>query len=59
MWHLIIALFMTSSLSFYSTSKADKPVEILMVEGGNGSKGGDKGDVRPPIPDVLPLKDKA
>ncbi|MFD2554860.1 hypothetical protein [Sphingobacterium tabacisoli] len=47
MWHLIIALFMASSLSLHSTPKADKSIENIVAD---GSKGGDKGGGRPPIP---------
>lgn len=50
MWHLIIALFMVSSLPLQSTPKVDKSIENIIAD---GSKGGDKGDVRPPIPKPL------
>ncbi len=52
MWHLIIALFMASSLSLHSTPKVDKSIENIVIGNivADGDKGGDGGDVRPPIP---------
>ncbi|ERJ59932.1 hypothetical protein [Sphingobacterium paucimobilis] len=57
MWHLIIALFMASTLSLHSTVKTSEPVEnIIVKKKKEDPKGGDTGTVRPPIPRMLPLK---
>ncbi|MBL1411021.1 hypothetical protein [Sphingobacterium faecale] len=50
MWHLIIALFMAGSFSMQLTTQVKQPIEGNIIVKGERPKGGDKGDIRPPIP---------